>query len=525
MTALLDVRGLTIHLPGQARPAVDQVDIALAPGECLALVGASGSGKSLTSTAVLGLLPPQARWSGHIAFAGTPLRAADSPEWLAARRNGMAMVWQDALASLHPLRRVGAQLVEIIRISQGLDRRAAALQAAGLLAQVGIDRPADRLRAYPHALSGGQRQRVMIALALAARPRLLIADEATSALDATVQAQVVALLQRLRRELGLALLFVTHDIDLAQGLADRVAVMAQGRIVEQGPVRSVFAAPTATQTRALLEGGIPERESHVTATSAIVLRIQQLSASYPEGGLLSRRRRAVLRDVALHVAAGETLAIVGESGSGKSTLARCLLGLTRADRGVIEVQGQRLDLGGRPGWTAMRQQVQMVFQDPYASLDPRWRVGAIVAEPLRMMQHGRSGESDTVAALLQAVGMDPALATRHPHALSGGQRQRVAIARALACRPHCLVLDEATSALDMSVQKQILAVFQSLQRERGLALLMITHDLHLAARFADRVGVLHQGELVECGPAAEVLTSPRHAQTKALLAARFRLTA
>jgi ABC-type microcin C transport system duplicated ATPase subunit YejF len=519
---LLAVHGLGIVLPGRDEPLVADIGFTLAAGECLALIGASGSGKSLTSAALIGLLPAGAQLRGSICFDDREMVGAAAAAWRELRGSGIGMVWQDSQASLHPLRRVGAQLVEALRQTASLSRAAARERAVALLDEVGIDAPRQRLAAYPHQLSGGQRQRVLIALALAASPRLLIADEATSALDSTVRLQIVELLDRLRRQRGLALLFVSHDLALVRRIAGRIAVLHQGRLVELADTPTLFATPQHAQTRALLQLHVPEPRTEPPGEPATLLQVTGLSASFaPPRGLRRGARRSVLRDIGFTLRAGRTLAIVGESGSGKSTLARCLLGLQCADAGQLLLDGQSLALAGLRDYAALRRRLQMVFQDPGASLDPLWRVGEIVAEGLR---HASGGGAATrhaaeVARLLAAVGLDPSLAARHPHALSGGQRQRVAIARALAAQPRGLVLDEATSALDVLVQRQILALLRQLQQQRALALLFVTHDLELVAGFADEVGVLWRGALVEYGPVGEVFAHPRHTHTRELLAA------
>lgn len=520
---LLRVSGLRIVLPPRPDALVDGVDFTLASGECLALVGASGSGKSLTSTALIGLLPAAARVSGSIVFAGEELIGTASDRWRRVRGGGIGMVWQDSQASLHPLRRIGTQLVEALRHAGTATRAAARHRAVDLLTEVGIDRPAERLASYPHELSGGQRQRVLIALALAADPRLLIADEATSALDSTVRLQIVELLDRLRRERGLALLFVSHDLALVRRIADRVAVLDQGRLVELADTATLFAAPVHEQTRALLAVRNPSSAA-APAAATVLLQLDGLDASFLPAGFWGATRRMALRDIGFGLCAGRTLAIVGESGSGKSTLLRCLLGLHRADRGRLLLDGQAFDLSDLADAAPLRRRLQLVFQDPGASLDPLWRVGDIVAEPLRLGRQPlpREERGRRVAALLADVDLDPALALRHPHALSGGQRQRVAIARALAAQPSALLLDEATSALDVRVQHQILQLLRRLQRERGLALLFVTHDLDLVADFADDVGVLWRGELVERGLVGEIFAQPRHTHTRELLAAAGR---
>jgi peptide/nickel transport system ATP-binding protein len=519
--ALLRVRDLCIALPGRATPVVDAVSFDLAAGRCLALIGASGSGKSLTSTALIGLLPAGAVVSGSIVFAGDALLTASAATWRRVRRGGIGMVWQDSQASLHPLRRIGAQLVEALQqagVASSAERRQ---RAIALLAEVGIDAPERRLTQFPHELSGGQRQRVLIALALAGDPRLLIADEATSALDSTVRLQIVALLDRLRRERGLALLFVSHDLALVRDVADRVAVLDRGRLVETADTATLFAAPTQQPTRALLAAAavVPAEVVSGTSDSVPLLQIDGLCASHEVRQLGRSARRPTLRDIALRLEHGRTLAIVGESGSGKSTLLRCLVGLQPADAGRLVLDGRAFALPLADP-SPLRGPLQLVFQDPGASLDPLWSVGEIVAEPLRLgRRFGLEERLRRVAALLGDVGLDPALASRHPHALSGGQRQRVAIARALAAEPAALLLDEATSALDAVVQQQIVALLRRLQRERGLALLFVTHDLDLVAACADDVGVLWQGALVEQGPVGEVFARPRHTHTRDLLAA------
>ncbi len=517
---LLRVRDLRIALRGRPAPIVDGIGFDLAAGECLALIGASGSGKSMTSTALIGLPPPAAEVVGSIEFGGQELVDADAATWRRLRRGGVAMVWQDSQASLHPLRRVGAQIVEALAHAGIVGRAARRDRARDLLAEVGIDHPEDRLAQFPHELSGGQRQRVLIALALAADPRLLIADEATSALDSTVRLQIVELLDRLRRQRGLALLFVSHDLALVRNIADRVAVLDHGRLVELADTATLFAAPTAAATRALLgiATAMPAPAAADAATTAL-LRVEGLGAWFRS----SRRFRAVrpvLRDVGFTLRRGRTLAVVGESGSGKSTLLRCLVGLQAANAGRLVLDGTPYPLPlADPA--PLRGPLQLVFQDPGASLDPLWRVADLIAEPLRLarMPPTRDECRRRVDALLADVGLDPALASRYPDALSGGQRQRVAIARALAAEPAALLLDEATSALDVLVQQQIVTLLRRLQRDRGLALLFVTHDLDLVAACADDVGVLWRGELVEQGTVGEVFARPRHTHTRDLLAA------
>lgn len=517
---LLQVRDLRIVLQGRPQPAVEAVAFDLAAGRCLALIGASGSGKSLTSTALIGLLPAAAVVSGSIVFAGEELVEASAATWQRVRRGGIGMVWQDSQASLHPLRRVGAQLVEALRHA-GAARGAARRRALELLAEVGIDTPERRLAQFPHELSGGQRQRVLIALALAGDPRLLIADEATSALDSTIRLQIVELLDSLRRQRGLALLFVSHDLALVRHIADRVAVLDQGRIVESADTSTLFAAPAQAQTRALLAAARPAPPPAAVnaADVAPLLQVEGLCASHAATRLWRSGRRSALRDIGFRLDRGRTLAVVGESGSGKSTLLRCLVGLHAPDSGRLVLDGVAHTLPSTDP-ASLRGPLQLVFQDPGASLDPLWRVGDLVAEPVRLARSAsKQDQVRRVASLLADVGLDPAFAARYPHTLSGGQRQRVAIARALAAQPAALLLDEATSALDAVVQQQILTLLRRLQRERGLALLFVTHDLDLVAACADDVGVLWQGELAEYGAVGEVFARPRHTHTRELLAA------
>ncbi|MBL8300822.1 MAG: ABC transporter ATP-binding protein [Rhodanobacteraceae bacterium] len=520
---LLQVRNLRVALRGRREPVVDAITFDLAAGTCLALIGASGSGKSLTSSALIGVLPPGASVSGSITFAGEELVNATAAVWQRTRHRGIGMVWQDSQASLHPLRRVGAQLVEALRHA-GVARSERRRRARALLSEVGIDAPERRLTQFPHELSGGQRQRVLIALALAGDPRLLIADEATSALDSTIRLQIVKLLDRVRRQRGLALLFVSHDLALVRHHADRVAVLDTGRIVECADTEAVFAAPLHPQTRALLKAAVPVLPPALANAAEItpLLLVKGLSASYRTTRFWgpARARRSALRDIELRLDSGRSLAVVGESGSGKSTLLRCLVGLHTPDAGHLVLSGVTYPLPlSDPA--PLRGPLQLVFQDPGASLDPLWRVADLVAEPLRLTRKAipQDQQRQQVAALLEQVGLDPALASCYPHALSGGQRQRVAIARALAAQPEALLLDEATSALDAVVQQQILALLRQLQRERGLALLFVTHDLDLVAAAADDVGVLWQGALVEYGPVGEIFARPRHTHTRDLLAA------
>lgn len=520
-TPLLVVDRLSICLPGHAHPLVSELSLRLAPGECLGLVGESGSGKSLSASALLGLLPPASTLTGSICYRGRELIGAHDAQWQALRGREIALIFQNAAASLHPLHRIGDQLVEVLRHRRVLQGDAARAAAIALLAETGIDQPEQRLAAYPHQLSGGQRQRVLIALALAGEPSLLIADEATSALDVTVQRQIISLLHRLRHERGLALLFITHDLPLAAELCQHLAVMQRGRIVEQGATAQLFSSPQHAYTRLLLGQQLRTHTHRVnTQSAAPFLEIQGLNASYAARGW-RQPKRAALIEVNLQLRRGETLAIVGESGSGKSTLARCMLGLQRVQSGVIRHAGMSLDLSSNAAWRPLRRKLQIVFQDPYASLDPSMPIRDVLLEPLQIhaLVMGHVARAARVHELLALVGLDDSVLSRYPHQLSGGQCQRIGIARALAVDPQYLICDEATSALDAAHQRHILMLLQTLQKQRELGLLLITHDLRLVRACADRIGVLYRGELVELGDTQSVLSAPQHAHTRALLAA------
>ncbi|GAB3346373.1 ABC transporter ATP-binding protein [Lysobacter tyrosinilyticus] len=483
-------------------------------GECLGLVGESGSGKSLTALALLGLLPPGLQARGRVLHDDRAM-ALGSREHAALRGRLLGWVPQDPLASLHPLRSVGAQLVETLRAMRGLARIAALGEAEALCRRVQLPEPAAALRKYPHQFSGGQRQRIAIALALAASPRVLIADEPTSALDARIARDILDLLDTLRREEGLSLLLISHDLPLVGEYAQRLLVLQRGVVVEQGATRAVFANPQHAYTRELLAADRLAPLPASTQARDELLRGDRLRVRYP------RARHDALDGVTLALHRGEGLALVGESGSGKSTLGRALLRLLRGVQGEVRFDGVDLLTLDRAALRRLRARTGVVFQDPYASLDPRLRVAEIVAEPLRI--HGRGDAASRRARageLLQAVGLDAAMLDRYPHQFSGGQRQRIAIARALATDPDLLVCDEAVSALDAHHRAAILGLLVQLKRERGVALLFVTHDLAAAAAVAERIAVLEAGRIVEMGATAEVLRDPQHAHTKALLAAR-----
>ena len=522
MTALIELRGLQVD--SGARRLLGPLDLQLHAGECLGLVGESGSGKSLTALALLGLLPPALHARGGLVVDGREV-ALGSREHVALRGRVLGWVPQDPLAALHPLRTVGAQLVETLRVLRGLARVPAQAEARALFERVQLPDPVAALRKYPHQFSGGQRQRIAIALALATRPRVLIADEPTSSLDARIARDILDLLDGLRRDAGLALLLISHDLPLVGAYAQRLVVLQRGEVVERGDTRAVFANPRHGYTRELLAADVLAPLPPPRDDAPVLLRGEHLRMRYP------RAARDALDDVSIELRRGEGLALVGESGSGKSTLGRALLKLLRGVHGRVLFHGSGLpghgtgavDLAALPRreLRRLRAGIGVVFQDPYASLDPRLRIADIVAEPLRIHGIGDAALRRAKAAdLLQAVGLDRDMLDRYPHQFSGGQRQRIAIARALATDPALLVCDEAVSALDAHHRAAILALLVALKRERGLALLFVTHDLAAAAAVAERIAVLEGGRIVESGITADVLRAPRHAHTQALLAAR-----
>ncbi len=495
MSAAFALRGLYVHAGNTC--LLGPLDLELAAGECLGLVGESGSGKSLTVLALLGLLPPGLRAEGELRVDERAV-ALGSPGHHALRGRTVAWMPQDPQASLHPLRPVGIPLVESLRHLRGLSKAQAQREAGALFER--LELPAALLARYPHQLSGGQRQRALLALALAGAPALLLADEPTSALDPRLSREALTLIERLRRELGLAVLLVSHDLAQVADFAQRVAVLQRGALVEQGDAREVFQRPQHAYTRELLAADrLPAPTA--SAPGPRLLQVEQLSVRYPNAPAHT------LHDANLHLHRGECLALVGESGSGKSTLGRALLRLARrGTTGHILLDGEDLLAAGPGRLRALRRRIGVVFQDPYASLDPRMRVSEIISEPLRIHDLGDTASRRAKSlALLGAVGLDSTLSERHPHQLSGGQRQRVAIARALATDPELLVCDEAVSALDAHHRAGVLALLARLKRERGLALLFITHDFSAARALAERTAVLDAGRLVACGDTATVL--------------------
>ncbi|MGK4580950.1 dipeptide ABC transporter ATP-binding protein [Kitasatospora sp. HPMI-4] len=600
-TDLLTVDGLTVEFNGV--PAVRGVDLRLRRGETLGIVGESGSGKSVTSLAILGLLPGTATVGGSVRLEGRELVGLPARELAAIRGRKVAMVFQDPLSAFTPVYRIGDQIVEALRIHQDLDKAAARKRAAELLDLVGIPAPDRALNSFPHEFSGGMRQRAMIAMAIANDPDILLADEPTTALDVTIQAQVLDVLRTAQRETGAALVLVSHDLGVIAGMADRVAVMYAGRVVETAGVDELFARPRHPYTLGLIgavprldTGGGPlvpipgappsladlppgcpfaarcplaedrchsaeppltgadghlaacvraaELAERAPAPSEVypvpevpagpsvqaprqeretVLRVTGLTKTFPvlKGSVFKRKVGEVyaVAGVELDIRHGETLGLVGESGSGKSTTLFELLRLAKPEAGTIELLGQDTARLDRTAAHRLRSDIQIVFQDPMASLDPRMPVSDIVAEPLLAQGAAREAIKRRIPGLLRQVGLDPAHATRYPHQFSGGQRQRISIARALAVRPQLLVLDEPVSALDVSVQAGVLNLLQRLKAELGLAYLFVSHDLSVIRHLSDRVSVMYLGRTVESGAVEEVFERPRHPYTRALLSA------
>jgi peptide/nickel transport system ATP-binding protein len=522
--AILDIDGLTVALPpGADRPhALADVTLELKADEILCVVGESGSGKSMMASAVLGLLPERVRTtSGRILLEGEDLLTLPDEELRKIRGARIGMIFQEPMTALNPLRTIGDQIGEMFTTHTTLGAAEIRRRVLSLLADVHIPDPEGASRAFPHELSGGQRQRAMIAMALALEPHVLIADEPTTALDVTTQAQILKLIRELQQRKGTAVLFITHDFGVVAEIADRVAVMQHGRLVEEGRAEDILDHPRHPYTKALI-AAVPPLAPPPPETLAAepILRIEHVSKTYRSGGLLARRRRVThaVRDASLVLPRGGTLGIVGESGSGKSTLARCIVRLLNPDEGSIRLVDVDLAALSRKAMRAETRRIQMVFQDPFASLNPRRRAGELVAQG--PMIHGASRDRALARAkeLFALVGLDPDATERYPHEFSGGQRQRIGLARALALEPEVLVADEPVSALDVSVQAQVLRLLADLRRRLGLSMIFITHDLRVAAQICDRIAVMKNGEVVEEGATAEVFTAPRHPYTQELLA-------
>jgi peptide/nickel transport system ATP-binding protein len=550
---VLAVRNLStaFHVDGVWTTVVKGISFEIAPRETLAIVGESGSGKSVTALSIMRLLPAaNSRVSGEVLLEGRDLLKLREGEMRKVRGNRISMIFQEPMTSLNPVLTLGFQITEALVYHRSLDRRAAEAETLRILERVRIPSARSRLNEYPHRLSGGMRQRVMIAMALACKPKLLIADEPTTALDVTIQAEILELIKLLQDEEGMSVAFITHDMGVVAEIADRTIVMLAGNAVEQAPTAALFESPREPYTRALLAAvprlgsmkGRPhpqrfpivdpvtgERESVAdTPSTAVdserpVLEVSNLVTHFDiRSGVFGRvsARVHAVQDVSFSLRAGETLALVGESGCGKSTTARSVLRLVEPNSGTVLFEGQDVRALDHRALRAARRRMQMIFQDPFASLNPRKTVGSALAEP--MVVHGlfdRDGARERVRELLKRVGLPPDMATRFPHEFSGGQRQRLCIARALALAPRLLVADEAVSALDVSIKAQVINLMMDLQAEMGLAYLFISHDIAVVERVSHRVAVMYLGEIVEIGPRAAVIDNPQHPYTKRLMAA------
>ena len=524
-TPILELRELSVSLPpGADRPlAVENVSFEVGENEILCIVGESGSGKSMIAHAVMGLLPEP--WvkvaNGHALLEGEDLFSLSKARQRAVRGIGMGMIFQEPMTALNPLMRVGEQIEEALRIHSSLDGAGRRRRVLDLLRDVGLPNPEDLRRSYPFSLSGGQRQRVMIAIAMALEPRLLIADEPTTALDVTTQKQILDLIRRVQADKGTGVMFITHDFGVVAEIATSVAVMQDGQCVEYDTADAVLNRPRHPYTRELI-AAVPhyiehradfQREGHPLLAAKGVRKVFRVGS-----GFLRRGRELVAADdVTLTIHPGETVGVVGESGSGKSTLGRCIVGLHQADGGQINFQGTELVGLSRKRFRPIRKDVQMVFQDPYASLNPRYRVADIISQGPIAFGTPRKQAHARARALLELVGLDASAVTRFPHEFSGGQRQRISIARALALEPKLLIADEPVSALDVSVQTQVLDLLDDIRHQLGLAMLFITHDLRVAAQVCDTIAVMQTGRIVEMGTCREVFSSPRHAYTRTLL--------
>lgn len=517
---LLRVEGLSVSLPRGADRAfaVEKIDYSLRAGQITCIVGESGSGKSMTANAIMGLLPkPYVRVTeGRLLFNGSNLLDKSEAEMRRVRGADISMIFQEPMTALNPLMTVGEQIAEVLRKTEKLSAQAMRERIRGLLADMHLPMPDSLQDAYPFRLSGGQRQRVMIAMALALKPKLLIADEPTTALDVTTQKQILALIREQQQARDMGVMFITHDFGVVAEIADHVVVMEKGRVVEEGPAAAVLNRPQHPYTRKLI-ASVPTLDDHATTRpdEQHLLSVRNVTKTFRSGGGMFRKPRevAALRDVSFDLRHGEILGLVGESGSGKSTLARSVMRLNEIDAGQITLEGKDI----RDPLVNLPAVIQFVFQDPYASLNPRRRIGkALTIGP---MQQGISRDAARARAveMLGFVGMDPSAMDRFPHEFSGGQRQRIGIARALTMQPRVLIADEAVSALDVSVQKQVLALLEDIRQRMGIAILFVTHDLRVAATICHRLLVMQKGSIVEEGATSAIFAAPKHPYTRALL--------
>ena len=550
---VLAVRNLTtaFRVDGAWTTVVKGISFEIGQRETVAIVGESGSGKSVTALSIMRLLPAaNSRATGEVLLEGRDLLRLPEEEMRHVRGNLISMIFQEPMTSLNPVLTLGFQIAEALIYHRGLDRAQAEAETLRILERVRIPSAATRLHEYPHRLSGGMRQRVMIAMALACKPKLLIADEPTTALDVTIQAEILELIKLLQDEEGMAVMFITHDMGVVAEIADRTVVMLNGDAVEQAPTARLFASPREPYTRALLAAVprlgsmkgrpdpqrfavvdpvtgenevVPDTASTAAITERPVLEVSHLVTRFDiHSGLLGRVHARVhaVEDVSFSLHAGETLGLVGESGCGKSTAGRSILRLVEPNSGTVLFEGQDVRALDRAGLRAVRQRIQMIFQDPFASLNPRKTVGGAIAEPMIVHGlHSRADARERVSELLRKVGLSPDMASRFPHEFSGGQRQRLCIARALALAPRLLVADEAVSALDVSIKAQVINLMMDLQADMGLAYLFISHDIAVVERVSHRVAVMYMGEIVEIGPRAAIMENPQHPYTKRLMAA------
>lgn len=525
---LLSVENLSVALPtgGDRKYAVHDISFTLSPNEILCIVGESGSGKSVSANAIMGLLPEALRpESGRIMFNGTDLLQQREEALLRLRGKDVAMIFQEPMSALNPVMQVGEQIAEVMAVHNAYEGPARKVRVLELMHLVGLPDPTAMQFAYPFRLSGGQRQRVMIAMALALEPKILIADEPTTALDVTTQAQILRLIKDIQRSMQMAVMFITHDFGVVADLADRVLVMEKGRLVESGSAVDVLNQPKHPYTQRLIasvpHGQARPSDAMPSACAAPVLKVRNLHKTYITARGLFVKRRVVhaINDVSFQIARGQTLGIVGESGSGKSSVGRCLLKLQSIDSGEILFHGQNIAPLSASEFRPLRHKIQMIFQDPYASLNPRHTVGRILTDG--PVANGVSLDQASLRAreLLNLVELDPSAFDRYPHAFSGGQRQRIGIARALALNPELLVADEAVSALDVSVQAQVLKLLRDIQIRLQLSMIFITHDLRVASQICDQIVVMHQGRIVERGAPSQVFESPTHEYTRTLIQA------